>query len=116
MAGSLERWRAEKTAAYLSRAVARRERDPAKAALFQKMAEAAEQQAGILAKDLGGVPRFHPSLRSRITAFLIGIFGARATRHVLSASKVRGVSGLSRQGRAASASHAHLRRGCRPAS
>jgi VIT1/CCC1 family predicted Fe2+/Mn2+ transporter len=92
MVETLERWRAEKTASYLSSAVARAERDPAKAKLFRQMADAAEQQAGILAKDLGEVPRFEPSLRSRLTAFLIGIFGARAMRHVLSASKVRGVS------------------------
>jgi VIT1/CCC1 family predicted Fe2+/Mn2+ transporter len=92
MADTLERWRAEKNAAYLSSAVARAEADPKNAALFRQMAEAAETQAGILAKDLGEVPRFEPSFRSRITAFLIGIFGARALRHVLSASKVRGVS------------------------
>jgi hypothetical protein len=35
---------------------------------------------------------FEPSLRSRLTASLIGMFGPRAMRHVLSASKVRGVS------------------------
>ena len=92
MEGTLKRWQSEKTAAYLSNAVARAERDPNKAALFRKMSEAAEEQAGILAKDLGEVPAFYPSLRSRFTAFLIGLFGARAMRHVLSAAKVRGVS------------------------
>lgn len=92
MEGTLARWQAEKTAAYLSSAVARAEADPKNAALFRQMAEAAETQAGILAKDLAEVPRFQPPLRSRLTAFLIGIFGARAMRHVLSASKVRGVS------------------------
>jgi hypothetical protein len=56
------------------------------------MAEAAKVQAGILAKDLGAVPPFQPSLRSRFTAAIIGIFGPRAMLHVLSASKVRGVS------------------------
>ena len=35
---------------------------------------------------------FEPSLRSRLTASLIGIFGPRAMRPVLSASKVRGIS------------------------
>ena len=89
---TLERWRSEKTAAYLSGAVAAAERDPNKAKLFRQMADAAESQAGILAKQAGRVPPFRPSLRSRLTAFLIGLFGARAMRHVLSASKVRGVS------------------------
>ena len=92
MEDALERWRSEKTAAYLSGAVAAAERDPAKAKLFREMAEAAEQQAGILAKELKPVPVFEPSLRSRLTASLIGMFGPRAMRPVLSASKVRGIS------------------------
>jgi VIT1/CCC1 family predicted Fe2+/Mn2+ transporter len=88
----LERWRSEKTAGYLSAAVAASEPDAKRAALFHEMAAAAEQQAGILAKDLREVPPFVPSLRSRLTVFLIGIFGPRAMSPVLSASKVRGVS------------------------
>ena len=92
MEDALARWRSEKTAAYLSGAVAAAESDPAKARLFRQMAVAAEEQAGILAKELPQTPAFTPSLRSRITVFLIGIFGPRAMRHVLSASKVRGVS------------------------
>jgi len=92
MQDALERWRSEKTAAFLSGAVAASERDPAKAALFGQMAAAAETQAGILAKELGKVPSFEPALRSRLTVFLIKIFGPRAMRPILSASKVRGVS------------------------
>jgi VIT1/CCC1 family predicted Fe2+/Mn2+ transporter len=92
MEDTLERWRSEKTASYLSSAVAAAEPDPPKAALFREMANAAETQAAILAKDLPQTPTFEPSLRSRITAFLIKTFGPRAMRPVLSASKVRGVS------------------------
>ena len=92
MGDTLERWRSEKTAAYLSGAVAAAEPDPAKAKLFGQMAEAAETQAGILAKDLRSVPAFTPSMRARIIAGLLGIFGPRAMRHALSATKVRGVS------------------------
>jgi vacuolar iron transporter family protein len=88
----LERWRSEKTAGYLSAAVAAAEPDPGKAALFREMAEAAEEQAGILAKELHETPPFKPSLRSLLTAFLIKTFGPGAMRPVLSASKVRGVS------------------------
>jgi hypothetical protein len=51
------------------------------------MADAAEEQAGILAKELHPVPPFAPSLRSRLTVFLVSIFGPRAMRPVLSASK-----------------------------
>ena len=92
MEEALDRWRSEKTAAYLSGAVAAAEPDPDKAALFRQMAGAAEEQAGILASELERVPDFKPSLRSRITVYLIGVFGPRAMRPVLSASKVRGVS------------------------
>ena len=92
MQEALQRWRSEKTASYLSSAVAASEREPKRAALFRQMADAAEEQAGILAKDLPAVPPFAPSLRSRLTAYLVGIFGPRAMRPVLSASKVRGVS------------------------
>ena len=82
----------ETLASYLSGAVAAAEPDPGKAALFREMAGAAETQAAILAKDLTKVPPFTPSLRSRVTAFLIRTFGPRAMRPILSASKVRGVS------------------------
>jgi VIT1/CCC1 family predicted Fe2+/Mn2+ transporter len=92
MEDALARWRSEKTAAYLSGAVASAESDPAKAQLFRQMAVSAEEQAGILAKELPQTPAFTPSLRTRLTVFLIGIFGPRAMRPVLSASKVRGVS------------------------
>jgi len=92
MQDTLKRWRSEKTAAYLSGAVAAAESDPTRAKLFCDMAASAEAQAAILAKDLKPVPAFVPSPRARITVFLLGIFGPRAMRHVLSASKVRGVS------------------------
>jgi vacuolar iron transporter family protein len=89
---TLERWRSEKTAAFLSSAVAAAEPDPAKAALFKDMEAAAEEQAGILAQDLGRTPDFAPSLRSRLIAGCIAAFGPRAMRPILSATKVRGVS------------------------
>ena len=90
--GTLDRWRSEKTAAFLSSAVAPAEPDPAESALFKGMAAAAEEQAGILAHDLGHTPEFTPSLRSRLIARGIAAFGQRAMRPVLSATKVRGVS------------------------
>ena len=92
MENALARWRSEKTAAYLSTAVAAAERDPKKAALFTKMAFSAEAQAAILEQDLERVPDFTPALRARIIAILIRALGPHAARHILSASKVRGVS------------------------
>ena len=55
------------------------------------MADAAEKQAGILAKDLGRTPD-SPGAPPRLIAKCIAAFGPRAMRHVLSAAKVRGVS------------------------
>jgi hypothetical protein len=56
MQEALERWRSEKTAAFLSGAVAASEPDPKRATLFRQMADAAEEQAGILAKELPEIP------------------------------------------------------------
>jgi hypothetical protein len=83
----LERWRSEKAAAYLAGAVAAAEPDPTRAKLFRQMADAAEEQAAILAKDLPQPSAFTRSLRARLTVFLLGIFGPCAMRHVLSARK-----------------------------
>ena len=91
---SPERWRSERTAAYLARAVAARLRDPAEQKLFRAMAEAAEKQAAILARDLGEAPAFRPSLRARLIARLVAVFGPRALLPVLAAAKVRGLSVL----------------------
>jgi hypothetical protein len=88
----LERWRSEKTASFLSSAVAAAETDKKRAKLFKQMARAAEEQAGILAKSLKPVPECTPSRRAKLIASLVGTFGPRAMRPILSASKVRGIS------------------------
>jgi hypothetical protein len=92
MQDAFARGHSEKTAAYLSGAVAAAESEPAKAVLFREMAQAAQEQAAILAKELPETPAFAPGPRSRLTVWLIGVFGPRAMGPVLSASKVRGVS------------------------
>ncbi|WP_112662645.1 VIT1/CCC1 transporter family protein [Microvirga flavescens] len=89
---TLGRWHSEKTAAYLSAAVAEAEPDPQKAVLFRQMADAADRQAALLASDLGRTPVFHPALRARIVARLTKALGPKAIRPILSASKVRGIS------------------------
>jgi VIT1/CCC1 family predicted Fe2+/Mn2+ transporter len=88
----LERWRSEKTAAYLSRVVAEAESDPKRQALFRGMADAAEMQAAILAHGLGRTPGWRPPLRARLVAGLTRRLGPRAARPLLVASKVRGLS------------------------
>jgi VIT1/CCC1 family predicted Fe2+/Mn2+ transporter len=92
MEDALDRWRSEKTASYLSLAVAAAEPDAGRAALFRQMAPAADEQAGILAKELPATRAFAPSLRARIIVALVGAFGPRAMVPILSATKVRGVS------------------------
>jgi len=89
---ALARWRAEKTAAYLSQAVSTSERDASKSALFVQMSEAAEEQAALLAREIGHTPGFTPSFRARLIAGLLRILSPQALRMVLSASKVRGIS------------------------
>lgn len=89
---SLERWRSEKTAAFLSRAVADAEKDARFRNLFADMANAAEEQAQIIAKDFDSAPTFAPATRACFIAWLIRRFGPRAVRPILAASKVRGVS------------------------
>ncbi|MFC2952980.1 VIT1/CCC1 transporter family protein [Marinicaulis aureus] len=87
----LDRWKSEKTAAYLSDAVADAEASPAGKKLFTSMAQAAEEQAEIIAKDFNP-PAFSPSPRARLIARLVRLFGPRAMRPILAAVKVRGVS------------------------
>ena len=96
MLDTLTRWRSEKTAAYLSTAVAAAERDPTRAKLFRDMAASAEKQAGILAKDLKPVPAFTPSLRARIT--VVPARHLRPARHAPCAVRLEGARrlGLSR--------------------
>jgi VIT1/CCC1 family predicted Fe2+/Mn2+ transporter len=86
------RWREEKTAAFLTRAVADAEKDPQRQKLFQKLAAESEEQAAIIARDLETPPKFAASARTRIVAALLGQFGPRHMKGVLAAMKVRGLS------------------------
>lgn len=88
------RWESEKTAAYLSRAVAAHEPEPKRAALFGKMADAAEAQAAILAKDLDPAPNFAPSLLSRVMVTLLGMLPPSAMRHIFYPRKRCGACSL----------------------
>jgi vacuolar iron transporter family protein len=75
--------------------VARAEPDPARRALFLKLAAAAEEQAEHWRAHAasGALPRaFRPSLRARIVARLVRRFGPRSLRGVLAAMKLRGLS------------------------
>lgn len=86
------RWREEKTAAFLTRAVATAERDPMKRQLFEKLAAESEEQAEIIARGVEGARSFSPGLRARIVKALLGVFGPRQMKSALAAVKVRGLS------------------------
>lgn len=86
------RWREEKTAAFLTRAVAKAERDAMRRRLFEKLAAESEGQAAIIAKSIDGSPTYAPAIRARIVVSLLGVFGPRQMKGVLAAVKVRGLS------------------------
>jgi vacuolar iron transporter family protein len=95
----VDSWYHEKESAWLYRRVAAAEADPAKSALFLKLAAAAEEQAAkwqlAAQRDTPGTPearRFVPSLRARIVARLLSRFEPRSLRAVLAAMKLRGLS------------------------
>lgn len=87
-----DRWREEKTAAFLTRAVAAAEKDPQRKKLFQKLAAESDEQAGIIARNLESPPKFSAGARARIVAALLSHFGPRHMKGVLAAMKVRGLS------------------------
>lgn len=93
---ALGRWRSEKQSAWLYRVVAEREDDPVKSKMFLALAEAAEEQAGILLGDVReeGLPEpdFEPSARARLVASLTRLVGPRRVQPMLAALKVRGLS------------------------
>ncbi|MCA9677892.1 MAG: VIT1/CCC1 transporter family protein, partial [Myxococcales bacterium] len=88
-----DRWRAEKEAAWLYERVAAAEPDSTRRATFLELGRAAEEQAEILAGDLGGAPPgFAPSRRARLVASIVRRLGPHRARPLLAAIKVRGLS------------------------
>ena len=96
MSDPYESWREEKQSAWLYRVVADCERGTPRAALFDELAQAADEQAEIWLKAIGqksgpAPAPFQPDLRTRVVARLTRIFKPRAMRGVLAAMKVRGM-------------------------
>ncbi len=96
MSDPLESWQEEKRSAWLYRVVAECERGTSREALFNELAQAADDQAklwlAIIVKKGGQVPAaFHPELRTRVVATLTRVFKPRAMRGILAAMKVRGM-------------------------
>jgi VIT1/CCC1 family predicted Fe2+/Mn2+ transporter len=86
-------WYHEKESAWLYGRVAAAEPDPVRRAMFHKLGTAAEQQAlRWQALEPARSFRFSPSLRARLVAGIVRRVGPRASRHVLAAMKLRGLS------------------------
>ena len=97
MSDPYESWQEEKQSAWLYRVVAERERGTPREALFNELADAADEQALIwldIIKQNGGPPpaAFRPDLRARIVASLTRVFKPRTMRGILAAMKVRGMA------------------------
>ncbi|HWR77075.1 MAG TPA: VIT1/CCC1 transporter family protein [Thiobacillus sp.] len=96
MSDPYESWQEEKRSAWLYRVVADCERGTPRAALFDELAQAADEQAEIwlnaITQSGGQQPAaFRPDLRTRVVARLTRAFKPRAMRGVLAAMKVRGM-------------------------
>jgi VIT1/CCC1 family predicted Fe2+/Mn2+ transporter len=95
--GAPDSWYHEKESAWLYGVVAAAEPDPAKRALFLKLAATAEYQASrwLASRPAGEQqthPVFTPALRARIVAWLVRRLKPRRLRPVLAAMKLRGLS------------------------
>jgi VIT1/CCC1 family predicted Fe2+/Mn2+ transporter len=94
--GAINSWTEEMRSAHLYRVIAEVEAGTPREKLFRGLATEAESQAAIWAASArasgGAPPRFTPDLRTRIVERLVRHYGARATRSILAAMKVRGLS------------------------
>ncbi|MBI3431865.1 MAG: VIT1/CCC1 transporter family protein [Hydrogenophilales bacterium] len=96
MSDPYESWQEEKQSAWLYRVVAECEHGTPREALFNELAQAADDQSEIwlAAMVRSGRPApaaFRPDLRTRVVARLTRVFKPRVMRGVLAAMKVRGM-------------------------
>ena len=93
MPGAADSWYHEKESAWLYAAVAAAEPDPARRALFEKLAAAAEQQASRWRQIEPRLPDdFRPAFRARVVARLLRHIQPRRLCRILAAMKLRGLS------------------------
>jgi vacuolar iron transporter family protein len=93
----LHSWLEEKSSSFLYRVVAQEEAGTPREALFNELAERAEQQAVLWERKARTnnqpLPEtFSPDARTRLVAWLVKRFGVKPMRPILTAMKVRGMS------------------------
>lgn len=93
----LQSWKEEKASSYLYRIVAQCEKDTPREALFNELAERAEQQAALWERkartnNISLPENFTPGLRTRLVAALVKKLGVKRMKPILTAMKIRGMS------------------------
>jgi vacuolar iron transporter family protein len=91
----LERWREEKASSWVYRIVAEVEPDEGHAEMFRCLADAADGQAVIIAREVAPADvaaGYSPTPRLRLVAALVRTLGPKRCRPLLAAVKVRGLS------------------------
>jgi vacuolar iron transporter family protein len=93
----LHSWREEKSSTYLYRIVAQCEKGTPREALFNELAERAEQQAALWERkartnNISLPEHFSPGLRTRLVAALVKKLGVKPMKPILTAMKIRGMS------------------------
>lgn len=96
-----DNWREEARSAYLYSIMAKNENNILHKKLFLDLHDAAEKQATLWKNkikdaNLAAPAPFTPDLRTRIVAYLVGIFGSENMHTILSAMKIRGMSVFTR--------------------
>ncbi len=89
---AIDSWHEEMQSAWLYRRLAAAEREPRMAALFERLAVTAEQQAKRWAALSPALPTFAPTARARLAALLLRRLPPKRLRPLLRALKVRGLS------------------------
>lgn len=96
-AHEIERWLEEKRSAYLYRVLSDTESGTPRQLLFLELAKAADEQAGLWAKEIRKLDaiapeHYAPDQRTRVIGWLVRKMGPRVMRPILAAIKLRGMA------------------------
>ncbi len=91
---TVQNWKEEKRSAYLYRGIAAFEKNPVHKTLFLNLAEMADRQATLWEKQstVSFSKNYSPDMRARVIVMTVRLLGARISRSILAAAKIRGMS------------------------